>query len=240
VTVSFARYAALVKNLRGVVLADLSEEGVEEHVGWLTRRFRYRNLGLVPWVVERYRGRLEGRLGGRPFRELYAPVGAVVRVAELLEGSLGLSRGVAELLAFASAYISPGILLGRRFLGELERLAVDRVLACKGMDLRSWKLHLRIADYSALDFYEGSVEEALAVIEGRLDPQAAVRARRERVGRDKRRFWRISCGEGEPLLLYVDNLELALRGGFLRALEPDACPALAIVPVVYVNPALLP
>jgi len=48
VAVSFARYAAIVKNLRGVVLADLLEEAASRGLEWLTKRFRYRDLGVVP------------------------------------------------------------------------------------------------------------------------------------------------------------------------------------------------
>ncbi|MEM3763504.1 MAG: hypothetical protein QW721_03740 [Desulfurococcaceae archaeon] len=43
---SFSRYAAIVKNLRGVMLFNMDEEGVEASIHWLVKRFRYRNLGL--------------------------------------------------------------------------------------------------------------------------------------------------------------------------------------------------
>jgi hypothetical protein len=43
----FARYAAVVKNLRGVALFDLGEEGSWDSVEWLVRRFRYRDLGVT-------------------------------------------------------------------------------------------------------------------------------------------------------------------------------------------------
>ncbi len=237
---SFARYAAIVKNLRGVVLADFSEERVSEEVDWLTKRFKYRDLGVVPWVLENFGDRLRGRLGGNPFRELYAPVEAVAEAVDAFQGALGVSRAVAELLVFASTYISPGILAGERFLGELRGLAEDSVFACRKMDLNSWKLHLRIADYTVLDFYERSVEEAIASHRGEADVEAVLGERKSRISRDKKRYWRIACDEGELFLLYVDNLALAHRKSLLKSLKAEACPALSIVPVVYLNPALLP
>ena len=45
----FARYAAVVKNLRGIALFDLGEEGSWDSVEWLVRRFRYRDLGVTLW-----------------------------------------------------------------------------------------------------------------------------------------------------------------------------------------------
>jgi len=35
----FARYAAIVKNLRGVVLFNMDEDGVEDSIKWLVNRF---------------------------------------------------------------------------------------------------------------------------------------------------------------------------------------------------------
>ena len=68
--VDFARYAAIVKNLRGVVAADLEESGVEESIKWLASRFRYRDLGVGPMMVERFGSELQKFLGGKPLREL--------------------------------------------------------------------------------------------------------------------------------------------------------------------------
>jgi len=240
VAVSLARYAAIVKNLRGVVLADLSEEAASRGLEWLTKRFRYRDLGVVPWLLENFRGRLEGKLGGRPFRELSAPVPAVLDAVAALQEGLGVSRAVAELLVYSSTYISPGILVGQRFLGELEGLAADRVSACGKMSLNSWKLHLRIADYTALDFYERSVEEAASCLEGAVEASRVLEERRFRIARDKKRYWRVACEQGELLILYVDNLALAAGKGLLSKLSADSAPALSIVPVVYLNPSLMP
>ncbi len=233
----FAKYAALVKNLRGVVLADLEEEGVWESIEWLVKRFRYRNLGLVPSVVEKYRGRLEKYLRGNPFRELVPPVQAVSELVELLAGS-GLSRGVSELLVYSSAYVSPALLLGESYLKGVENVASGVVRVCKEMDTNSWKLHLRIADYTILDLYEDCVNEALDVLEGRAGADAVLGGRRGKIERDKKRYWRISCETGAPFLYYVDVLDVAAKRGLLSRLRADHAAGLAIVPVVHIPAGL--
>jgi len=233
--VSFAKYAALVKNLRGVVIADLNEGGVWESVEWLVARFRYRDLGLPPSMLPAYRQRLERYLGGNPFRELVAPVRSVKRIVDMFS-SAGVSRTVAEGLVYASVYVSPLIVVGTAFLEELRRLSVDRVLVCKEMDLESWRLHLRIADYVILDFYERAVDEALEAIRGAADVSALLGERTKRILADKKRFWRIMCSEGREFLLYVDNLRIAAEKGLLGRLGEDSAATLAIVPAVVIPP----
>jgi len=234
---SFAKYAALVKNLRGVVIADLDEGGVWESVEWLVARFRYRDLGLPPSMPSAYRQRLGRYLGGNPFRELVAPVKSVEGVVDMFS-SAGVSRLVAEGLVYASVYVSPLIVVGTAFLEELRRLSVDRVLVCKEMDLESWRLHLRIADYVILDFYERAVDEALEAIKGRSDIGVLLGERAKRVSADKKRFWRIMCGEGREFLLYVDNLRIVAEKGLMGKLDEDSAAALAIVPAVVIPPGM--
>jgi hypothetical protein len=235
--VSFAKYAALVKNLRGVVLFDPSEPGVESSLGWLVKRFRYRNLGVTQALLGKHRERLAEHLGGRPFRELVLPVPSLEKVPGLLAGALGVPAELAELLVYASTYISPALLIGERYLEDTARIAVGSVRVCREMDAGSWKLHLRIADYTALDFYEKCVDEAFSILGG-ADPQPVLKSRVERVKRDMKRYWRIACPEGRPFLSYVDNLKLAVEAGVHKRLELEAAAALSIVPVVLVPPGL--
>jgi hypothetical protein len=232
---SFAKYAAVVKNLRGVVLLNPREEGALRGLEWLVKRFKYRNLGVPPSLVDSAGSLLTKYLGGKPLRELALPVAALKPLPERLAGSLRLPLEVAELLVYASSYISPALLIGRSYLEHLTSLAAGVVKVCKEMDTQSWKLHLRIADYSVLDFYEQCVDEALSVIEG-AEPLPLLEARSERVRRDARRYWRVACDSGEVFLVYVDNLSLAFQAGLHRGVERDAAAALSIVPVVCIPP----
>lgn len=105
-TSSFARYAALVENLRGVVLADLSDEGVWSSIKWLIKRFKYRNLGLVPSIIGRFSDRLSKHLSGNPFVELAPPVEYVNSLVDPLSAVSDLGTEVSELLVYSSVYIS--------------------------------------------------------------------------------------------------------------------------------------
>ena len=84
----FAKYAALVKNLRGVVLFDLREEGVKNSIKWLMNRFKYRNLGLPPSLFEKYKDELEDYLKGRPLRRIVYPVIELKDMVETLSNTL--------------------------------------------------------------------------------------------------------------------------------------------------------
>jgi len=92
-------------------------------------------------------------------------------------------------------------------------------------------------DYTALDFYEKCVDEALAVFGG-ADPQPVLESRLERVRRDAKRYWRIACPEGRPFLSYVDNLKLAVETGIHKRLELEAATVLSIIPVMLIPPGL--
>lgn len=231
----FFSYAAVVKNLRGVVLFDPGERGVAESLTWLVKRFRYRSLGLPPALAKRG-GELAGLLQGRPFRELAYPVGALARLVDAMVEA-GLIREVAELLVFSSTYISPALVIGDAFRPHIERLAADSVLTDKKLSVRDWKLHLRIADYTILDFYEEAVMSALEAIKHPEAAAGVLERRRKMVAADKKRYWRLRSDAGRPFLHYVDVLSVAYSMGLARwQAEPDWAAAMAIVPVVHIPP----
>lgn len=236
---SFSKYAALVKNLRGVVLFNLEEEGVEESIKWLVKRFKYRNLGVAPHLVAKYSDRLRPYLSGNPFRELTSPVRDVDDLVELLAKTVNTPYEVVESLVYASVYVSPLLLIGEHYSRELESLSTGTVYTCKELSVRDWKLHLRIADYTVLDFYEGCVDEVLKTIDsgkaGGLEK--IVESRQKRIETDKRRYWRVRCEHGRPFLHYVDLLGVALKHG-IRELKPEYSAGLAVVPVVRIQSGL--
>ncbi len=239
--VDFARYAAIVKNLRGVVAADLEESGVEESIKWLASRFRYRDLGVGPMMVERFGSKLQKFLGGKPLRELVYPVPQLLEFVDILVESTGIERMLAEAMTLASTYISPLMIVGNRFLNAVERLGVEIVRTSKEMDVQSWKLHMRIADYTVLDFYEQCIEEALQVIERASTGDAGlveevVKSRAERIAKDVSRYWRIRSGEGRTFLVYIDMLKLVKNR--VRDLKREHAAALAIVPAIYIPPGM--
>jgi len=238
---SFAKYAALVKNLRGVVLLDPADTTSLDMVKWLVRRFRYRNLGLTPLILEKLGDEYKKYLGGKPFHVLAYPINELRELPLLLSRHTGLGRDVAEALVFASMYISPLLVLNKSFCESIEEISTGHVRTCKEFDDSTWKLHLRIADYSILDFYSEAVSEAEELIEGACRRSTGweeklknvLEKRRERVEKDVKRYWRISCSEGRVFLYYVDMLSLA--SSLLSSLSGNHAAALAIVPAVMLQ-----
>lgn len=237
---SFSRYAAIVKNLRGVVLLDVDEPGVEDSLKWLVKRFKYRDLGLTPIVANRYHDRLAKYLNGKPFRVLVSPVAYIIELVEKLSKNAQILDELAELIIYSSIYISPGVVIGKRYLHEVSRISTSAVNTCKELTINDWKLHLRIADYTILDFYEECVNEAYSVLE--RGDYSKIRdimiKRKKRIEKDKKRYWRISCNDGHPFLYYLDVLELVISSGMVDLLQPDHSAALSIIPIVYIPPGL--
>lgn len=236
----FSIYAALVKNLRGVVLVNPDEPGFEKSLNWLIKRFKYRNLGLTPSFVEKYRDRINKYLKGNPFRELAYPVTSILEFEEKLVKYLNFSREVSELLVFSSTYISPGLVIGDTYLMPLKSISIDSIYICKKLGLNDWKLHLRIADYTVLDMYEWCIENTEKVVERLRNGSPfsdLVNERLSLVKRDKKRYWRIACEDGKQLfLLYVDILKLIVdkAPALLKDINQDSYAALSIVPIVYI------
>jgi len=234
----FSRYASLVKNLRGVVLLDPSEG--EEGVKWLQSRFKYRNLGVPPSILIKAEEFFKGRLGGRPFVELVYPTEALRRLVDLLVEEVGGGLEAVEAYVLASAYVSPILLIGRRVQEEASRLAVDVVESRRKLDLKMWKLHLRIADYTVLDLYRWSTEHVEALLRGEVGLEEFRRERLAKIRRDKARYWRLTKAEGEPwsFLYYLDLASRLSEDGVeeVKKLGAEAPAGLAIEAAVAVSP----
>lgn len=65
-----------------------------------------------------------------------------------------------------------------------------------------------------------------------------VEKRKRRIAADKKRYWRVVCGSGKPLVLYVDMVDVILRYGLEYLLLEDHAAGLSVVPVVIIPPGL--
>ncbi|MEM4461965.1 MAG: hypothetical protein QW695_03740 [Candidatus Bathyarchaeia archaeon] len=234
VAVLFALYTAIAKNLRGVVLLDVSEDWVVDLLRWLAKRFKYRDLGFTPRMVARLKA-YDEKLR-RPFRELTYPSSSFENLVEILSSRLRIPSELSELLVFSSMYISPAILIGESYKPCIESLSCSIVRTGRSLTVRDWKLHLRIAGYTILDLYEDSVREALEAMKRGV--YTSLIDRRRKIDRDTRRYWRITDTEGRPIVYYVDNLELAFKAG-IREGEADWAAALSIITIVNLNHELI-
>ncbi len=190
-------------------------------------------------MLERFRFKLERFLSGKPLRELVYPVPQILRFVDMISKTLNIDLVLAEAMTLASTYISPLMVIGNRFLNVVESLGVEIVRVSKEMDVQSWKLHMRIADYTILDFYEQCIEEAIKAIEAVKHGETKVieeiiKNRREKISRDVNRYWRIRSSEGRTFLVYIDMLNLAKN--IMDRLEKEHASALAIVPAIAIPP----
>jgi len=79
------------------------------------------------------------------------------------------------------------------------------VRACKEMDLQSWKLHLRIADYTALDFYERVLEvlRSLSVGLEDISIHGVYKAVNSAGAKREASWWNAACPEKGAGLAWV-------------------------------------
>ncbi|HDO19182.1 MAG TPA: hypothetical protein ENG74_00475 [Thermoplasmatales archaeon] len=217
--ISFYRYASIVKNLRGVLYWSGKSD-----IKWLLSRFRYRYLGVPPSLVSNFPKR-------KNLVPLAYPNDSVLKVRELFSDFL--KEEVAEVLCLSSAYISPVI---TDDLDGFRDVVVAEIKTSKEMTDRDWKLHMRIADYSTLDFYVWSTENAISSIkEKRIDK--AIKDRQMMVTRDTKRYWRICENDGRTVFAYLDPLKIIYDKGLVDVfveLDDDIAAALAIVVAIVV------
>ncbi len=234
--VLFTSYVKLVKNLRGVVLFDPKDKSYLEGIGWLSSRFRYRNLGVPPMLASRLPEKL---FRGRVFRRLFYPVEPLAELPFIMMRT-GVPNYFAEAIVLSSVYISPILLISRSLEDALSKGCLGMVKVCGGLSVKDWKLHVRIAGYSIIDFYEDMIDLSLEYIRGsKNDGKEIIEKRMGIVINDAKRYWRISCGENEtPLdvfIYYYDPLKPMVKHGLRKLLKPEHAPGLSVVPVVNVG-----
>ena len=235
----FARYAAIVKNLRGVVYIEELGSDSWKIVKWLIQRFKYRNLGLPPSIFNMYKKDLAEYLHGNPFRELVYPIPSLSGIIDLMSNKL--PNELAEAIVFASLYISPLLVIGNKVHKVIRSLGVDHVYTSKDLNIKEWKLHLRIADYTVLDMYEECVMENLKAIKCINSRDVGclaniIESRRNKVKEDKKRYWRIMSDEGRPFITYIDPLKIILDlylNNIPIEIPEDYAAGLAIIPAVH-------
>lgn len=235
----FAQYAALVKNLRGVVYIEELNDYSWKIIKWLIQRFKYRNLGLAPSIVNKFGEQLEDYLIGNPFRKLVYPVHNMSRITCLFQGIL--PNELVESIILSSTYISPLLVIGDKIHNIIHDIGIDHVYTDKSLDINSWKLHLRIANYTVLDMYEKCIIENIEALEclrsGNTEcVMEIIKQRYSRVQKDKKRYWRIISDSGRPFLTYIDPLNILINAETISKeveLSEDYAAGLAIIPAIH-------
>ncbi len=247
-----------MKNLRGVVLLDPHDDLAPNFLRWLNRRFKYRVLGISPLMLKELRGR--GLSPTRQVKPLHYPSKELSELVKCLSGMLGsIPEDVVESAVMASAYVSPLIVFGEPSKSVLN-LATRVVKTVVKLNNALLKLHMRIADYSILDYYVKNLELLERLWKGELSGKEFVELRKDMVVKDSKRYWRLTTQpskggkkgasktevleEPQPFLAYVDPLSLLIREG--RGTEvirdfsfEDVGAGLVVVPSVTIPPYIV-
>ena len=214
-------YVATVKNLRGVIFSVSKDDILERGLKWLARHFKYRNLGIAPSMIKRYEF-LNKYLTRKQFITLRYPTQGVKRIAENLQVILNTKRILIETICLSSAYISPLIVIGKDSVKVLERFTILKVLGKEKMTTSDIKFHLRVADYSVLDMYVWSIENAREVLESISkgeEYEEYLKYRLKRVADDSKRFWRITQEHKVCIVMYVDLLNSLIGSCNLKLIK---------------------
>ena|GEM_PF-294439 len=240
----FSKYASVVKNLRGVILTDpyLDSSKVIE---WLIERFKYRNIGISQMLIGKNPKFFSRWLNGKPFIEIYHPIRETSFLVGVLEDVLGFNDYVCDSIVLSSIYISPLLVVNAELFNQILKVSIDHVELRVRLKVKDWKLHLRIADYTILDMYKQCIEDAEKLWSLNVELSRFIKNRSEIVGRDKKRYWRLSSGELSEgvFLAYFDAASLIAKKQLeklsilevLRKLPIDVAAGLSIVPVVNLS-----
>lgn len=237
----FSKYAAVVKNLRGVVLLN-PYEASPETIKWLSGRFRYRNIGISQILINRNPKFFSRWLNGKPFISIHHPIRETSLLVDVLSNIFDFEDYVCDSIVLSSIYVSPLLVLDVKLFNQILKVSTDYVELKVKLGVRDWKLHLRIADYTILDMYRQCVEDAEKLWSLNVDLSNFINERLERIRSDKKRYWRLSKGETSKgvFLAYLDVAGLIVKKQIegapvldsLRRLPTSVAAGLSIIPVI--------
>ena len=230
-------YVYLSKNLRGV-LALSGEDDVESIVKWLSRKFRYRDIGVPESLVESNEDVFSGKLSGNPFYKLRCELDFLEKhvgcVREYLVG-IGVERSIADAVVLATCYVCPILSTTRVVELLVERGLALKVLCGAKLDDKQAKLHIRIANYSVLDSLRSHVGEACKCLSEGLGGDWLRSRRVEWCERDSRRYWRFREG-GEKIIAYIDYTPKLIEEKPKLAMEiADSNSRILLAPTIIFN-----
>jgi len=229
------KYIYLVKNLRGV-LAVSQKSSINSIAKWLSRKYRYRDLGIPHCILQHYSIE-EKYLNGSPFHVLEYPSSTIKeytgRFIKVL--SERIWSCLAESLLLASIYASP-LHLDFDAYRDLENAnLVVHVVEGPLLDDSSAKLHLRIVDYSVLDSYIDSIGEVVSCVSSGCSPSKLLEMRLGRATRDEKRYWRIRGKGDQPVVVYIDYVYYVYKTSPLLVIDASENAKILLAQLVGFN-----
>jgi len=154
------RYVSLLKNLRAVCFLDPGAPTPEEELKWVSRRYRYRSLGISRLLLERLPGEVRSVFTKRPYAVLGAPIPEIAEFHALVAEGASIPDYVAASIVMASCYVNPILVLGRESYNALRPLASWEMTSTSELPDVEVKRNLRIIGYAILDFHERVTHQA--------------------------------------------------------------------------------
>lgn len=236
----FAKYAAIVKNLRGVLVSkELADKSPV--LDWISKRFKYRNIGIPFEIWDELPSKYKNK-----FLDLHYPINELINAEKLIRKIYHIDWKLGRAVTMASIYISPLIIIDNNYRKSLSNHILNEILIDRALDDKMWKLHFRIADYTILDIYKQCVDEAMEIINlimTKYDSEHVrriIESRLDKINVDVNRYWRIKSKGGIPFLSYIDNLYSLVNAydkGEIDSseLNLEYAPTLSIIPILWLT-----
>jgi len=235
------RFAPVLKNMRGTIYFE-PDTDVSGTVSWVSRRYRYRNVGVAPSLIENVsQQKVKDKLGKAPFVALFAPTESIRNFLEICFSVVEMPRHTVETVFLASCYVSSLQILGPRSVEKLRPLVAASMGGPKELPDVEEKRNLRLTEYAVLDSHVTTATDAhetaraalvLSSKEAEKELDRFVRRRRKVAAQDcKTRFWRLDEATGrserdavlylDPFRIVTENWSLLVKHKEFRRLFTD-------------------
>lgn len=226
-------YLYLLKNLKGIVIP--AENYLDEAlIRWLSRRFRYRMIGVAQIAEDQFPETIDkSRLDKPPFHHLNFPFPS--QAHWLAKLSLDPeSNKFLKAVFLSSAYLSPLITTHpsnpeEDFFTSLEVYRGTSGIAPSDRDLR---FNIRLGEYAMTDFAGSLLLESLeqlrcGAFNNKKGWQQYLNRRRKIAEEDvRKRYWRLwekSVDENPTIIIsYLDPLRFPSKDGHLKQILNDS------------------
>jgi hypothetical protein len=226
---NLSRFVSLLKNVRAVAFLDPNVPLPEEELKWLSRKYRYRSIGVSDRLLTNFAEKMKTVFDKKPFVTLSAPLAEIETLTHLISNYCSnIPSYVFDSIILASCYVNPLLIIGRESYGILERLTAWTICSTSELPDVEIKRNTRIIGYAILDFHEKittetyeTLQNAISKIpkskkEAMLEIHKIVEKRKELAQRDgEHRFWRLQ-EEGKlterVVIAYLDMMPIIAKG----------------------------
>jgi hypothetical protein len=157
---SLSRFVSLLKNVRAVAFLDPNAPLPREELKWLTKKYRYRSVGVSSRLLRSLPENLRTVFEKKPYVELSAPLAEIETLSDLISHHRSdVPSYVFDSIVMASCYVNPLLIIGRESYDVLKELTVWTLSSSSELPDVEIKRNTRIIGYAILDFHEQTTTE---------------------------------------------------------------------------------